>query len=657
MLRGLIIFLLLFTCCFVHAQQKGEQFVYASPTGNFIMLPFKLKEFDINKIGAYKLERSEVNKNSFSTVRSFEQIKSYAQFEKIAGEQIATSFKSFIKAKNNEEVFTFLSTSRPLKDYGLYILNIDFLRAIGLVYLDEMPQSQTQKYSYRLTVDGNTIQQDPLLVDKKSLPVGSTSKLLTTDSLVSITWTFPKTKTEMPLFAKIYRQDNGKGKYNLLPSLRTINSLDGVQTLFLDEVMPPEGLFNYYVEAVDYFGNEGYPSDTISAVTINFKKIPGIQNLVISDTLDGLYCSWSALPLKPYYTGIQILRSRDAMKDFIVLDTVAAKATSYLDNQVLNNVTYYYKFRPLVYKLSGWGEIIATSFHGTKGAGKDAPLPPKNLSAYQEDNNIRLIWDPNLELNHFAYYVMRGTSKNNMEIVSRAIIDTTWLDSSAVLSGRTNYIYSVIAMNNNQLKSAPSSPVGIRPERAGFIKEPVGISVRMENGKPLISWPDVSKGDATVAGYIIYRRKVDEKIFKPISTEIIAVPYFVDATAEKNVQYVYTVATADEFGYESVKSPEAEFIIKERIDAPLDFYVRKISSGVEIKLPQNDNPDVKVYNVYRRLLEQKSFVKIGSTKSGSDLFIDNKFLPGKLNIYAITAVTTFGESEKSIEKSIFVEKN
>ena len=133
----------------------------------------------------------------------------------------------------------------------------------------------------------------------------------------------------------------------------------------------------------------------------------------------------------------------------------------------------------------------------------------------------------------------------------------------------------------------------------------------------------------------------------------VASPYAGDI--EKNTEYIYEVSAVDRFGYESSRTPQASFTIAETLSPPSEIYVRKLSTGVEISWPESDNADIS-YNVYRRSPENNKYVKLGSAKSSDGKFIDKKFLAGKLNIYAITISTKFGESEKSIEKTVFVEK-
>src|SRR5690606_24613713 len=95
----------------------------------------------------------------------------------------------------------------------------------------------------------------------------------------------------------------------------------------------------------------GYPSDTLHVLTVDVKNIEPIQKLSAKDTSGGLLIQWKPLPSKAYYTGIQILKSRTADDDYVVLDTLAPNETQYFDKRVILGSQYFYRVRPLLFNL------------------------------------------------------------------------------------------------------------------------------------------------------------------------------------------------------------------------------------------------------------------------------------------------------------------
>ena len=107
--------------------------------------------------------------------------------------------------------------------------------------------------------------------------------------------------------------------------------------------------------------------------------------------------------------------------------------------------------------------------------------------------------------------------------------------------------------------------------------------------------------------------------------------------------------------YESQKSPEAIFILPEPALPSSLIYIRQLTTGVEISWPNNENKGIASFNIYRRLPEENKYIKLGSVKPEDGKFMDKKFIKGKLNIYAVTVTNNLGESDKSIENTLFIE--
>lgn len=657
MLKYIFISFFSFIILITNAQSVSEKFVYSGKSGNYILLELDDTKLPVSDKTQLIIERSRTGQNNFSKVGDFSPAKTFAEFEKIMGKDIALEIKNFLQAKSDQEVVTLLNQKDGLVKFGFYILNVDLLRAAGLIFLDAVSSQDINQFDYRIVSDGREIKKQTARAFQKSdLPSGKTNQVLTTDSLIRVKWVFGSSELKTPLLARVFYQESPQDRFRPYPGLTVVNSEDGVLTAHFEERVISEVMRRYFIVPIDLFGNEGMPSDTISAISVDFRKIAGIEDLEIKDTTLGLYCRWKPLKPKPYYTGIQILRSRNPMKDFIILDSVPVSSTSYLDKQVLPNVTYYYKFRPLVYKISGWDEIIATTVSGTKSASTNKPLPPKNLIASISGTNVALKWNPNAEIDIFAYYVLRGTTEKNMEIVSPAVKENEWIDTSRHLSGKLNYVYSVIAVNNNQLKSDPSSFVGIRPERGYFIEPPLGISASVAGKKVILQWSDMKKKEVSIAGYILYRKKAADKAFVPLTNDLITSTIFADTSISPNTRYLYVVTSVDYSGYESSTSPECAIELKEESKPPPVIYVRKTPDGVEVSWPMADYADIVSYNIYRRLPEDKKYVKVGSVKPNVNLFIDKKFVLDKVNVYAVTIATNSGESSKSIEKTLFIKK-
>lgn len=645
----------------VYAQSNANRAqVFTSPNGNYILLT--QNNFTQGQSGdeGFVVLRRKKNVPTFEKIGNIKPTNNTSEMQKIVGEKVVEDFKKFINAKSDKEVINFLQKNKDLSKLGAFILNAQFLEVAGLAYVDKIPPSDQLLYEYKVTdaAGKSLLEQSPHPFNAKDLPNVFVRKIQNTDSSVNLQWTGNKTKYELPVFAKVYKQQDGTGRY--LPLSKTIafvSKEDGSTFVQHYESVLPERLFNYYVVPVDFVGNEGKPSDTAMVITIDPIKLQGVKKLAIHDSMGGLLITWQALPTKPYYTGIEIMRSRNLKEGYIVLDTIPANATTYLDKQVLPSVTYYYQFRTLLYNLSSVEQFSPATVFGGIQSSLYPLLPPKNLEAMNEGPNIRLRWDVSSDLDLHAYYVMRGTSSKNMVIISDAIKDTTWLDSAQVLSGRTHYVYSVISMSTTQKRSAPSETVAIRPERAGFLPAPSDVAVIIAAQQVVLRWSDLRQNDAVIEGYMLYRRKKGEKDFIPITNEIFKGNYFEDNTLQHGVAYEYTITCVDIYGYQSKPSAYVKAFLPEvKIFPPSQIYVRRVSKGVEVSWPNNNNTNIVAYKIYKKSADGKKYNLVGTVKNKGGYYLDKTPSIGKINAYKVSIVTSSYETTMSIEKALFVSK-
>lgn len=645
----------------MHAQ-SGSQApqVFTSPQGNYILVTETNLKQAPAKADGFEVLRRKKKAPAFEKIGSIRPIKSMSEMHSKIGEGATEDFKKFINAKSDREVITFLHTNNDISKLGVFILDASFCEAAGMAYLDKLSPEDQLMYEYRVTdVNGTVIfEQSPHPFSLPDMPELTVKRIQNTDSSVHLQWTGNKVKYHLPLFVKVYKQQDGSGKFNLLKNRLAISTeKSGSFLVQHHEQLLPERLCNYYVVPVDFVGNEGNPSDTAMVISIDPNKMQGIKNLTTHDSLGGLFITWQGLPAKPYYTGIEIMRSRSLKEGYIVLDTIPATATNYLDKQVLPGVTYYYQFRTLLYNLSSVEQFSPATVFGGIQSSPHSLLPPKNLQARNEGAHIRLSWDVSHDLDLHAYYVMRGTSTRNMVIVSDAIKDTTWLDSATVLSGRTHYVYSVISMSAAQKRSAPSESVAIRPERAGFLPVPSDVAVIVTADQAVLRWSDLRQNDAAIEGYMLYRRKKGEKDFTPVTSALFKGNYYEDTTLKQGVSYEYTVTSVDMYGYQSKPSTYVKAVLPEvKIFPPSQIYVRRVSKGVEVSWPSNNNTNIVAYKVYKRSADGKKYNLLATVKNKGVSYLDKTPAFGKLNAYKVSIVTPNYETSLSVEKALFVNK-
>ena len=247
---------------------------------------------------------------------------------------------------------------------------------------------------------------------------------------------------------------------------------------------------------------------------------------------------------------------------------------------------------------------------------------------------------PNSELNAFAYYVLRGTSRSNMQVISPAVRDTVFIDSLKNLHTGHTYLYAITCMDMQMNRSDTSAFVSIMPAKAQGITAPGGLAARYTEQGVRLLWNNVA-----VTGYMVYRRKKGEKYFAPLSNRLIPGNYYTDTAINIAGVYEYGCVAVDAFGNQSILSPIAEVTITGStwLYPPADFNLRNL-----INIPASLNASNN-YIIYRKTTDKKTWQKIAES-TGS--YVDKQVNKTQLYVYAVATKLSTMESPKGTEKSI-----
>src|SRR5690606_31635972 len=250
----------------------------------------------------------------------------------------------------------------------------------------------------------------------------------------------------------------------------------------------------------------------IRIIASSMNDMAVLQHVMVRDTLGGMLLTWDKLPEDLRYTGIRISKSHSAMQNYVVADTVPPSAISWMDRNVIGGTVYYYRIEPLLYDLPNKPSPSQVLVNGEKKLDSEKMIAPQGLKAQlTTGRNIRLSWTTGGNLNLFGYYVLRGTSRQNLEVISPPVQDTVYIDSLKNLSPGNTYLYALATRDLNMKWSYTSETVSVVCAINQMVTAPAGISARYtEHGVRLV-WNDISLADEKVIGYIIYRRKKEDE--------------------------------------------------------------------------------------------------------------------------------------------------
>ena len=254
-------------------------------------------------------------------------------------------------------------------------------------------------------------------------------------------------------------------------------------------------------------------------------------------------------------------------------------------------------------------------------------------------------------MDQFAYYVLRGTARDNMTIISPPVKDIVYIDSIQHLAAGQTYLYGIQLMNLSQRMSEMSAVRMIKPYKETFVPYPSGISSHWTGDAVQLAWENVINRQEDVVGYRLYRRTKGGTDFTIISENLMGVPGFSDKTATPGNSYEYGVTAVNSSVVESLMSPLTSITIPApNLSAPADLYLTNKADGILVGWPSEGNTQATVV-VYRREAQEAAYKKIGEVATGTE-FLDKTAQKGKLSVYTLRMKSGPTESENGPEKSM-----
>jgi fibronectin type 3 domain-containing protein len=611
----------------------------------------------------YILYKEEKKGAGFKKLAELTFPSSAAELDKRLGPGLLQEIIQNRKIHTGNDLYNLLARGR-FDTLGFYILNRDVQQAIGVLYIDQKVTGPSLGVSYKLAAayNGNErlLYQHALSdIRYSKLPKFKNYSSTITDSIAMVTW---YAAGDRATYATLF-SNAGSATENKLNAIGREYVYKRRDTMFVTYSVrtKPGSKLVMYIRAEDNPGNRGIASDTVHLLALSFANSISVRNLNAVDTLGSVLLTWDSLPAKAWCSGIQVLKSRFATTDFVVIDTLPISATSYRDRQTMSGNVYYYQLRPMLFDLPQKGKTVPVIVSVLTKKETEKIMAPQGLElSILPDNNIRLHWQPNFELDVFAYYILRGTSTANMRVISPAIKDTVFIDSLKTLNAGITYLYAVAAMNMDMRWSDTSAPVAMQSSRARLLTAPGGLQARASATGIRLSWNDVSIQDASVTGYMLYRRKKGDQYFTQLNKTPLHGIYYTDTTVMAPGAYEYGCSSVDAWSHVSMLSPVATVESRGGAGAtplypPADFLLRNLSTGIEIRLPAmagEKTPAVARYIVYRRLLTEKTFRKIGELTESNLAYTDKQVLKDQLYAYTVTQQLEQAESSRSLEKSI-----
>jgi len=551
--------LLLITYSLTFAQASGS--VKHSPTGVFVFLG---KEIPSGKtITAYRIERSEDN----------------ISWKQVAEVKTPATFDAFNR-KVEKSKLLFPSQPIPANEklrqlYGKACLtgNTDSLKgmrlllpirvALGVLFHDSTAR---QHLAYRYRVSALKASGDPLpgiLTDTISLPFSAKfdtirySESSYEGNTLTVKWKSAG-KNPAPLFM-VYKFVNSSPQVaGGRTSLFTIN--DTTYFTFRDSLTAQQAgkELQYFIVPFDQYSNAGVSSQVAVITRDNFSKAVFLRyQISFQPKLSGVLLGWhfsDPVTLKK----VEIYRSQSENNGFSKLAEVSAGDTSYLDQQIWPEKTYYYYLQATAKagKRSMQSETRRSIVPGISlPKNLESPIL-RQVSAIK--GGIRLLVEVN-DPGATDILTYRGPKGGQVALPEKAkvfeakfiaIVDSTpaTRDNELVYMVRNEKDGTLISGTSAEV---PVSPASGQDEVAYFYAFP-------DNGSIQLYWDDALARGSTFSTYTLARHYGGPESRSPlmIISEKQSESHFSDENIQGNNTYTYQLRLVDKSGNFSDKTWE-----------------------------------------------------------------------------------------------------
>ncbi len=323
-------------------------------------------------------------------------------------------------------------------------------------YLDDELKPETL-YKYRFATynaKGNTsLATDKVSVRTKPL-LASVSFFTTSGSMARSAKLVWRPHTESSIVAyRLERRQNGTDNWHNVATIKGRLNAEYIDTDLKDNTR-----YEYRLKSVTFNDIISKPSKSASVVT---KALPApVKSITASQGKAGLIkISWKDNNRANivYYQVYRATSENGRYK--LVADKL--KRMQYSDKITKASQRYFYKVIGINKDNLG-GELKAVK--AAVGTTIDAPRGPKNLVAMVENATVQLTWK-STDSRTVSYIVTKKTSKGFMSNETKEfknIKKRLMIDSS--LKHGESYIFSVVSVDKNGIKSAPSNSVNVKLE-------------------------------------------------------------------------------------------------------------------------------------------------------------------------------------------------
>ncbi|MEQ8243076.1 T9SS type A sorting domain-containing protein [Fulvivirga sp.] len=344
---------------------------------------------------------------------------------------------------------------------------------------------------------------------------------------------------------------------------------------------------NYLVHG-GFSSIEGEGAYGIAKMNFDVPKAP--NNLSASfDFSQGVSITWNDQTDRE--TGYQISK-RTVGVEFVILDTIPANNTNYVDNQVSLNTKYEYRVRALKESLySGSAEVEITT------GNLNSPL---DLTAqFDFLNGVVVNWNNNNE-NFDQIEIYKSTDNSTFTILSTMNgVNTQHIDPIVELN--TTYYYKLKSIKGLFRSDFSTTLEFTTPTTSNLIAPQLTLT-EVGVGRLLLSW---ETSDTNIFGFEIYRSLKSDSEFQLVtSTEE---SLYIDENLNQGDTYFYKVRSFDLFDFSEYSNVESLLVTsneRSSFNEELSIYPNPSNGLVKIKIEPTGSDSYQILNSEGKIIQK-----------------------------------------------------
>jgi len=410
---------------------------------------------------------------------------------------------------------------------------------------------------------------------------------------------------------------------------------------FTDSLTANYQPYYYRVVGVDYFGENGTPSQSVKAMGRDRTAPKNVDQLAARFTGSKIDIQWSYNNPPGDLQGFFVLKSNSsATGPFEPLnkEPLSPETRSFSDAEIDVEATNFYA----VFAVDTAGNYQTAP--GVYAMIQDTfpPARPAGLKADVDSNGVvTLSWDLPTEPDIRGYRVYRAVKESFdfIQITQRPILTTQLMDTINLKTLDEYVYYRVTALDMNYNHSDYSDPVLVKKPDTVPPQSPVLTAANVNDDGVLLQWKPSYSSD--LAGYQIYASSNGSRdLVNIVSKEINEYLY---STEEQNENIVFDVTAIDDDGLESEPSnaKRAVLTLKPVLSAP---ELEVDSEDGKVRIQYNYSGDERVRSVYiMRKLPEEEFEMVRDYEILDEAIYDTSGIPGKKYIYRVLLLLENGE--------------